>query len=45
VSYRRPELVEDKDIFDDDKDLPKHITDRLAQIRALALEKYREVHG
>ena len=46
VAYRRPGLVKYKqNLFDDDEELPKHITDRLAQIRAMALEKYREVHG
>jgi hypothetical protein len=44
VSYRRPQVVtEEYNLFDDD--LPTHITDRLAHIRALALEKYKEVHG
>jgi len=46
VAYRRPELVKiEYNLFDDDEELPKHITDRLAQIRALALEKYKEVHS
>jgi hypothetical protein len=44
VAYRRPELIHHKyNLLDDDEDLPTHITDRLAQIRALAMEKYREV--
>jgi hypothetical protein len=44
VAYRRPEIAKIEYVIDldDDSDLPKHITDRLAQIRALALEKYRE---
>lgn len=43
VPYRRPEVVtETYNIDSDDDDLPTHITERLAQIRALALEKYRE---
>ena len=48
VAYRRPEIVKGSigySLDEDIDDLPKHITDRLAQIRALALEKYREVHG
>jgi hypothetical protein len=46
VAYRRPELVKVKyNLLDDDEELPKHITDRLAQARAMALEKYREVYG
>ena len=44
VSYRRPEInkIEYVIDLDDDSDLPPHITERLAQIRALVLEKYRE---
>ena len=45
VAYRRPELVKIKCYLLDDDELPNHITDRLAQIRALAMEKYREVHS
>lgn len=46
VAYRRPELVKIKyDLLDDEEELPDYITDRLAQIRELALEKYREVHS
>jgi hypothetical protein len=47
VGYRRPEIIKVNYVIDldDDSELPKHITERLAQIRALALEKYREVHG
>lgn len=46
VSYRRPEVItETYNLDSDDDDLPTHITERLAQIRALALEKYKEVHG
>ena len=30
-------------LWDDDAELPKHITDRLAMIREQALQKYREV--
>jgi hypothetical protein len=48
VGYRRPEVICDPYIYDldsDDDDLPTHITERLAQIRALALEKYKEVHA
>jgi hypothetical protein len=47
VAYRRPEVVNEFYVYDldDDSELPTHITERLAQIRALALEKYKEVHG
>ena len=48
VAYRRPEVVTESYVYDldsDDDDLPSHITERLAQIRALALEKYKEVHA
>lgn len=46
VAYRRPELVNiEYNLLDDDEELPEHITDRLAQIRALALEKYKQVHS
>jgi hypothetical protein len=31
--------------LDDDSELATHITERLAQIRALALAKYREAHS
>jgi hypothetical protein len=31
--------------FDQNEDLPKHIVDRLAQIRELVLKKHKEVHG
>jgi hypothetical protein len=44
VAYRRPELF--KSNYDlSDEELPVHIMNRLAQIRALALAKYNEVHG
>lgn len=39
IAYRRPRIVHDQD------ELPTHIADRLAQIRELALAKYREVHS
>ncbi len=45
VAYRRPEIIKESYVYDldsDDEDLPTHITERLAQIRALALEKYKE---
>ena len=46
VGYRRPELVHEQSYnLDDDEELPDHILERLAQIRAMALEKYKEVHG
>jgi hypothetical protein len=48
VAYRRPEVIKESysyDLDSDDDDLPPHITERLAQIRALALEKYKEVHS
>jgi hypothetical protein len=48
VAYRRPEVIKELYVYDldsEDDDLPTHITERLAQIRALALEKYREVHA
>jgi hypothetical protein len=48
VAYRRPEVIKESYVYDldsDDDDLPLHITERLAQIRALALEKYKEVHA
>jgi hypothetical protein len=45
VAYRRPELVRDIKIVDDDEELPEHIRWRLFLARQLALAKYREVHG
>jgi hypothetical protein len=47
VAYRRPQVIKELYVYDldDDSELPTHITERLAQIRALALEKYKEVHG
>jgi hypothetical protein len=47
VAYRRPNIVDRSIVYDldDDSELPTHITERLAQIRAMALEKYKEVHG
>jgi hypothetical protein len=42
-SYVRPKLIKAKNLWDDDQELPKHITDRLATIREKALQKYREV--
>jgi hypothetical protein len=41
-SYSRPKLVI-VDLWDDDAELPEHITQRLAEIREQALQKYREV--
>jgi hypothetical protein len=41
-SYGRPKLVK-SNLWDDDVELPDHVLDRLAQIRELALQKYREV--
>jgi hypothetical protein len=45
VAYRRPELVRDIKIVDDDEELPEHIRWRLFLARQLALAKYREAHG
>jgi hypothetical protein len=45
VSYRRPELVQDSKIVDDDEKLPEHIRWKLFLARQLALVKYREAHG
>jgi hypothetical protein len=42
VSYRRPELVQDAEIVDDDEELPEHIRWKLFLARQLALAKYRE---
>jgi hypothetical protein len=41
-SYSRPRLVS-SNLWDDDTELPDHITKRLEQIREQALQKYREV--
>jgi hypothetical protein len=41
-SYGRLKVVK-SNLWDDDAELPDHILDRLAQIRELALQKYREV--
>jgi hypothetical protein len=38
--YGRPRLTK---LWDDDSELPDHITKRLEQIRDQALQKYREV--
>jgi hypothetical protein len=40
--YSRPRLVS-SNLWDDDTELPNHITNRLEQIREQALQKYREV--
>ena len=40
--YSRPKLVT-ANLWDDDAELPEHITQRLAEIREKALQKYREV--
>jgi hypothetical protein len=45
VAYRRPELVQDAKIVDDDDELPEHIRWRLFLARQIALAKYREAHG
>ena len=47
TSYRRPEVVENPWCCDDsdDEPLPDHILQRLAQIRELAMQEYRKVHG
>jgi hypothetical protein len=48
VAYRRPTVIDKSYKFDldnDDEELPTHITERLAQIRAMALEKYKETRG
>ena len=42
VSYRRPELVQDTKIVNDDEELPEHIRWKLFLVRQLALAKYRE---
>lgn len=36
--------MQTKDLANDDEELPPHIIERLAQIRALALEKYKETY-
>jgi hypothetical protein len=41
-SYGRPKLIKVKNLWDDDQELPEHITKRLAEIRDKALQKYRE---
>jgi len=41
-AYGRPRLIH-TNLWDDDTELPKHITDRLDTIREQALQKYREV--
>jgi hypothetical protein len=43
VSYRRPELVQDSKVVDDDDELPEHIRWKLFLARQLALAKFREV--
>jgi hypothetical protein len=45
VAYRRSELVDQIDSLLNDDPLPKHIMTRLAQARALALAKHREIHA
>ena len=40
--YSRPKLIT-VNLWDDDTELPEHITKRLAEIRVHALQKYREV--
>jgi len=45
VSYRRPELVRDAEIVDDDEELPEHIRWKLFLARQLALAKYREARA
>jgi hypothetical protein len=41
-SYSRPKLVKEKNLWDDDAELPERILKRLAEIRGQALQKYRE---
>jgi hypothetical protein len=41
-SYGRLKLIH-TNLWDDDQELPEHITKRLAEIRDKALQKYREV--
>ena len=47
VSYRRPNLVRDKDEKEvqDDEPLSDYATVRLAVARAKAMAKYRELHA
>jgi hypothetical protein len=45
ISYRRPELVQDAEIVDDDEELPEHIRWKLFLARQLALAKYREARA
>ena len=45
VAYRRPELVKNVDLVDDDIELPEHIRWKLFLARQLALMKYRNSKG
>ena len=42
VAYRKYQTPKFRLLFDDDEELPEHITKRLAEIRDKALQKYRE---
>jgi hypothetical protein len=44
-SYSRPQLVKKFEEFDDDEELSDYVLARLENIRALAMEKYREKWG